>query len=61
MTSINNPAVKSYCKTGCSHGSGKNYDTHILLLLFGNSINKGQTLTKTMVNQSLKSVLMDSI
>ena len=46
---INDPAVISYSKTGSTHGSGLNYDTHVPLLFFGSGINHGSTLTKTRV------------
>ncbi|MFD1162675.1 alkaline phosphatase PafA [Hwangdonia seohaensis] len=41
------PAFISYHKTGSTHGSGLNYDTHVPLLFFGNGIKHGQTLQKT--------------
>lgn len=44
---INDPAHISYSKTGSTHGSGFNYDTHVPLLFFGNGIKQGQTLQKT--------------
>jgi predicted AlkP superfamily pyrophosphatase or phosphodiesterase len=44
---INNPAFVSYGKTGSTHGSGLNYDTHVPLLFFGKGIKQGQTLQKT--------------
>ncbi len=46
---VNDPAVISYSKTGSTHGSGLNYDTHVPLLFFGNGINQGSTITKTRV------------
>ncbi|TLG99013.1 alkaline phosphatase family protein, partial [Bizionia argentinensis JUB59] len=39
----------SYSKTGSSHGSGYNYDTHVPLLFFGKGIVKGSTLQKTVI------------
>ena len=42
-----NPSVISYSKTGSTHGSGLNYDTHVPLLFFGKGIRKGETLQKT--------------
>ncbi|TNJ43799.1 alkaline phosphatase family protein [Tamlana fucoidanivorans] len=44
---VNAPAYVSYSKTGSTHGSGLNYDTHVPLLFFGKGIAKGQTFTKT--------------
>jgi len=44
---LDDPAFISYSKTGSTHGSGLNYDTHVPLLFFGKGINKGQTLKKT--------------
>lgn len=44
---VNNPAFISYGKTGTTHGSGQNYDTHVPLLFFGKGIKHGQTLQKT--------------
>jgi len=41
------PAVISYPKTGSTHGSGFNYDTHVPLLFFGNGIAKGSSVART--------------
>jgi len=41
------PAYISYSKTGSTHGSSLNYDTHVPLLFFGKGIKHGQTLRKT--------------
>ena len=41
------PAVISYPKTGSTHGSGFNYDTHVPLLFFGNGIKKGSSVART--------------
>ncbi|WP_188654628.1 alkaline phosphatase PafA [Yeosuana aromativorans] len=41
------PAVISYGKTGSTHGSSFEYDTHVPLLFFGKGIRHGQTLQKT--------------
>lgn len=41
------PAVISYSKTGSTHGSSFEYDTHVPLLFFGKGIKHGQTLLKT--------------
>ena len=41
------PAYISYSKTGSTHGSGLNYDTHVPLLFYGNGIKKGETFMKT--------------
>lgn len=38
-----------YRKTGTSHGSGFNYDTHVPLLFFGHGIKHGETLQKTVI------------
>ncbi|MGY5354431.1 alkaline phosphatase PafA [Wenyingzhuangia sp. IMCC45467] len=45
------PAVISdgYIKTGTTHGSGYNYDTHIPIMFYGRNINKGKTV-KSPVN-----------
>ena len=43
------PAVISYSRTGSTHGSGLNYDTHVPLVFFGNGINQGSTLEKTRI------------
>lgn len=43
------PAVISYSKTGSTHGSGLNYDTHVPLLFYGKGIRKGSTLMKTKI------------
>ncbi len=44
---VNDPAFISYHKTGSTHGSGLNYDTHVPLLFFGKGIKQGQTFKKT--------------
>lgn len=44
---IYDPAFISYGKTGSTHGSGQNYDTHVPLLFFGKGIKHGETLQKT--------------
>lgn len=44
---VNDPAYISYGKTGSTHGSGLNYDTHVPLLFFGKGIKQGQTFKKT--------------
>ena len=44
---VKNPAVISYSRTGSTHGSGSNFDTHVPLLFYGNGIKRGSTLTKT--------------
>ncbi len=41
------PAFISYSKTGSTHGSGLNYDTHVPLLFYGKGIKHGQTFQKT--------------
>jgi predicted AlkP superfamily pyrophosphatase or phosphodiesterase len=46
---IYNPATISYSKTGSTHGTALNYDTHVPLLFFGKGINKGSTYGKTKV------------
>ncbi|SFW33646.1 Predicted pyrophosphatase or phosphodiesterase, AlkP superfamily [Sinomicrobium oceani] len=45
------PAVISYPKTGSTHGSALNYDTHTPLLFFGKGIRKGKsTVEETHIN-----------
>ena len=44
---VYNTAFISYGRTGSTHGSGFNYDTHVPLLLFGSGIKHGETLKKT--------------
>ena len=46
---VYDPAFISYSKTGSTHGSGLNYDTHVPLLFFGKGINHGSTVTKTRI------------
>ncbi len=41
------PAVISYPKTGSTHGSGFNYDTHVPLIFYGHGIKKGSTVART--------------
>ena len=42
-------ATISYSRTGSTHGSGFNYDTHVPLLFYGNGIQKGETLQPTVI------------
>lgn len=44
---LDDPAYISYGKTGSTHGSGLNYDTHVPLLFFGKGIKQGYTFKKT--------------
>ncbi|WOD42273.1 alkaline phosphatase PafA [Hwangdonia lutea] len=44
---VPDPAFISYSRTGSTHGSGLNHDTHVPLLFFGKGIKHGQTLQKT--------------
>ena len=44
---VTDPGYISYSKTGSTHGSAFNYDTHVPLLFFGKGIKHGQTLKKT--------------
>lgn len=44
---VPDPGYISYSKTGSTHGSGLNYDTHVPLLFFGKGIKHGSTLQKT--------------
>jgi len=44
---INDPAYIAYSRTGSTHGSGYNYDTHVPLLFFGKGIKQGETFKKT--------------
>lgn len=46
---VYDPATISYSKTGSTHGSGLNYDTHVPLLFFGKGIKKGSTFQKTRI------------
>jgi predicted AlkP superfamily pyrophosphatase or phosphodiesterase len=46
---IFDPAVIAYSKTGSTHGSAFEYDTHVPLLFFGKGIKHGSTLKKTEV------------
>lgn len=39
----------AYGKTGSTHGSGLNYDTHVPLLFFGKGIRHGETLQRTVI------------
>lgn len=42
-------ATISYSRTGSTHGSGFNYDTHVPLLFYGNGIQQGETLQRTVI------------
>lgn len=44
---VNDPAVISYPKTGSTHGSSLNYDTHVPLLFYGKGVKKGSTYLRT--------------
>lgn len=44
---VNAPNYIGYRKTGTSHGSGLNYDTHVPLLFFGTGVKHGETYKKT--------------
>ena len=44
---VPDPAYVSYMKTGSTHGSGMDYDTHVPLLFFGKSIAHGETFERT--------------
>ena len=44
---VYDPAYISYGRTGSTHGSGFNYDTHAPLLFFGKGIKQGETLQRT--------------
>ncbi|AXT56504.1 alkaline phosphatase family protein [Aquimarina sp. MMG015] len=43
------PATIAYSRTGSTHGSGLNYDTHAPLLFMGKGIKQGSTTTKTTI------------
>ncbi|MDO1499750.1 alkaline phosphatase family protein [Winogradskyella maritima] len=42
-------AFISYGKTGSTHGSGLNYDTHVPLLFYGKGIKKGASYERTVI------------
>ena len=44
---VHSPAFISYSRTGSTHGSGLNYDTHVPLIFYGQGISKGATLKRT--------------
>jgi len=46
---LDNAVISSYSKTGTTHGSAFEYDTHVPLLFFGKGIKHGETLQKTEV------------
>jgi predicted AlkP superfamily pyrophosphatase or phosphodiesterase len=46
---VYDPAYISYSKTGSTHGSGLNYDTHVPLLFFGKGIANGSTFKETKI------------
>jgi len=46
---VNDVAHIAYSKTGSTHGSGLNYDTHVPLLFFGKGIKHGETYQKTVI------------
>ena len=46
---VNDIAYIPYGRTGSTHGSGLNYDTHVPLFFFGKGIKHGDTYTKTVI------------
>ena len=42
-------ATIPYSRTGSTHGSGFNYDTHVPLVFYGNGIQQGETLQRTKI------------
>jgi predicted AlkP superfamily pyrophosphatase or phosphodiesterase len=46
---VPDPNYISYGKTGSTHGSGLNHDTHVPLLFFGKGIKHGETYDKTVI------------
>ncbi|WP_425077448.1 alkaline phosphatase PafA [Psychroserpens sp. S379A] len=46
---VDDIAYIAYSRTGSTHGSGLNYDTHVPLLFFGKGIKKGHTYKKTVI------------
>lgn len=46
---VDDPSYISYSRTGSTHGSGLNYDTHVPLLFYGKGISKGSTFQKTRI------------
>lgn len=44
-----NPATISYPRTGSTHGSGYNYDTHVPFLLYGWGVRSGETYQLTAI------------
>lgn len=42
-----NPSVISYSRTGSTHGSGQNYDTHAPLIFYGKGIKSGSSMERT--------------
>lgn len=43
-------ATISYSRTGSTHGSGFNYDTHVPLVFYGSGIQQGETLQRTVIS-----------
>ena len=43
------PSVISYSRTGSTHGSGQNYDTHAPLILYGNGIKQGSSAERVSI------------
>ncbi|NRA91314.1 MAG: alkaline phosphatase family protein [Psychroserpens sp.] len=46
---VNDVSYINFRKTGTTHGSGSNYDTHVPLLFFGKGIKQGYTNEKTVI------------
>ncbi|MGS2727264.1 alkaline phosphatase PafA [Psychroserpens sp. BH13MA-6] len=47
---VSDIAYIPYGRTGSTHGSGLNYDTHVPLIFYGKGIRKGDTLKKTVIS-----------
>lgn len=47
---VDDVAFIAYSRTGSTHGSGLNYDTHVPLLFFGKGITQGHTFQKTEIS-----------
>ena len=44
------PSVISYSRTGSTHGSGQNYDTHAPMLFYGHGIKKGSSMERAEIS-----------
>ena len=53
---IPNPATISSGRTGTTHGSGYNYDTHVPIIFYGKGIKKGNLKRKVSITDIVPTI-----